>query len=159
MRCLFLSLSNPRNSVISEVPLQREINGYKPPLIRRSWPYRDFRNREFEMRVKSFDSSNPETRYSSSCMRSNCSRCLGSNGSDLFGSFVNSGVHDATTPKLLLLQSSNPDMGIRVGDQRSSRIWIQRSTGFRRFPQTLTAHHASPVMDDLDPFENSSFLP
>jgi hypothetical protein len=33
-------------------------------------------------------------------------------------------VHDATTPELLSLKSPNSDMGIRVGDQRTSLIWI-----------------------------------
>jgi hypothetical protein len=55
----------------------------------------------------------------------------------IFSEFREPGVHDATTPKLLSLQSPNPDMGIRVGDQRSSRIWIQRSTGFQDFSRNF----------------------
>jgi hypothetical protein len=75
----------------------------------------------------------------------------------IFSEFRELGFHDATTPKLLSLQSPNLDMGIHVGDQRSSRIWIQQSTIFQSFPQTLTAHHASPPMDDLDPFRTPPF--
>jgi hypothetical protein len=38
--------------------------------------------------------------------------------------FSELGFHDATTPELLSLKSPNSDMGIRVGDQRTSLIWI-----------------------------------
>jgi hypothetical protein len=77
----------------------------------------------------------------------------------IFSEFYELGVHDAMNSKLLSLQSPNPNMGIHVGDQRSSRISIQRSMGFQIFPQTLTTHHMSPSMDDLYPFQDSSFLP
>jgi hypothetical protein len=59
--------------------------------------------------------------------------------------------------KLMSCKSSNYGMGIHVGDQRFLIEWIQRSTGVRDFPWTLTVHHASPLMDVLDPFGTSLF--
>jgi hypothetical protein len=59
------------------------------------------------------------------------------------------------TPRLFVIQISEFDMEIRVRDRRLLRVWIQRSTGFRDFPLTLTAHHASPLMDGLGSFGTS----
>jgi hypothetical protein len=47
-------------------------------------------------------------------------------------------------------------MEIRVRDRRLLRVWIQWSTGFWDFPLTLTAHHASPLMDGLGSFGTST---